>query len=75
MKSIRTTNKLHPSITGDRILQAATDSMNGVSTPGFCIACGEDVEGVEPDARNYTCECCGKPAVFGAEELLLMNVA
>ena len=30
-------------------------------------------DGCEPDARNYTCESCGEPKVFGAEELLLMN--
>lgn len=38
---------------------------------GFCIACGEDAYGVEPDARNYTCESCGASQVFGAEELLI----
>lgn len=39
---------------------------------GFCIACGEPTEGVEPDARGYECEMCHKNAVYGAEELLLM---
>jgi hypothetical protein len=40
---------------------------------GFCRACGADHWGsVEPDARNYVCESCGRPEVFGAEELLLM---
>lgn len=38
---------------------------------GICIACGFEQEGVEPDARKYTCEECGKPAVYGAEELML----
>lgn len=75
MLKARKSNSIHPSLTGDRILQAATDSMSGLSNHGFCIACGEDADGVEPDARNYTCECCGEPAVFGAEELLLMNAA
>jgi hypothetical protein len=41
---------------------------------GFCIACGEEAFGVEPDARNYSCEACGEPQVFGAEELLLMGL-
>jgi len=52
----------------DRILEAveADDSL------GFCIECGADAYGVEPDARRYICEECGKPAVFGAEELLIM---
>ena len=38
---------------------------------GFCKACGAEAYGVEPDARNYTCESCGEPSVFGAEELLM----
>ena len=38
---------------------------------GFCISCGAEAYGVEPDARKYVCECCGKRAVYGAEELLL----
>lgn len=38
---------------------------------GVCIACGEEAYGVEPDARNYTCESCGKPKVFGLEECLM----
>lgn len=27
---------------------------------GFCLACGESQDCVEPDARRYECECCGK---------------
>jgi len=38
---------------------------------GFCASCGDLADGVEPDARNYTCGSCGEPAVFGAEELLM----
>lgn len=41
---------------------------------GFCLACGETAEGVEPDARRYTCECCGAPKVYGAAELALMGL-
>ena len=41
---------------------------------GFCLACGEEAYNVEPDARRYTCESCGKAQVYGAEELLLMGV-
>lgn len=37
---------------------------------GFCIACGAEAGGVEPDAREAPCEVCGEPAVFGAEELM-----
>jgi len=41
---------------------------------GFCTACGAKAYGVEPDARGYKCEKCGKNKVYGAEELLLMYV-
>jgi hypothetical protein len=64
--------KLHPSITADRILAACERQMTSLDNPGFCIACGEEAEGCEPDARGYECEACGESAVFGAEELLLM---
>lgn len=37
---------------------------------GFCIECGEEAYGVEPDARGYVCESCDQPGVYGAEELL-----
>ena len=40
---------------------------------GICVSCGHEQEGVEPDARRYECESCGKHKVFGAEELLLMG--
>jgi len=40
---------------------------------GICIACGFEQEGVEPDARKYTCDDCGQPKVYGAEELLMMT--
>jgi hypothetical protein len=45
--------------------------MTDLDNPGFCIACGEDAEGVEPDAREYECECCGADAVYGAQEIAL----
>lgn len=40
---------------------------------GVCLACGEDAYMVEPDARRYICESCGKREVYGLEELLLMG--
>ena len=42
---------------------------------GFCLACGAEAFGVEPDARTYECESCGEPKVYGAEEILLHMVA
>lgn len=40
---------------------------------GFCIACGLDHYGIEPDARKYRCEECETPTVYGAPELLIMG--
>ena len=40
---------------------------------GFCIACGSEHEAIDPDARRYTCEECGKNHVYGAEELVMMG--
>jgi len=51
----------------DEVLAAVEDDDNS----GFCLACGEQASGVEPDARGYKCESCGKPKVYGAEECLL----
>ena len=41
---------------------------------GFCVECGDEAYGVEPDARRYECESCGARAVYGAEELLIRVV-
>jgi hypothetical protein len=41
---------------------------------GVCLACGEiTYGGCEPDARGYPCDECGKNAVFGIAEALLMG--
>ena len=39
---------------------------------GFCLGCGAEAYGIEPDARKYECEECGECKVYGAEELLIM---
>jgi DNA-directed RNA polymerase subunit RPC12/RpoP len=39
---------------------------------GFCLQCGAEQGGCEPDARHYECEECGARQVFGAEEILIM---
>jgi hypothetical protein len=64
--------KVHKSVTADRIIAAAQDSMFGMGNPGICISCGDDADGCEPDARKYECEGCGEFAVYGAEELALI---
>ncbi len=42
---------------------------------GICAACGSEQGCTEPDAERITCEDCGQPSVYGAEQLLLMVVA
>lgn len=64
--------KSHPSITFDRVHAAVESYATSLDNPGFCLICGADAEGVEPDAQRVECEACGKPAVFGADEILLM---
>lgn len=63
---------IHPSITLDVVLAACERRLKTLDDPGFCIACGNEQGGCEPDARNYECEACGSYAVYGCEELLLM---
>lgn len=67
------TLKIHKSITQDRILEAIERYNTVLDNPGFCIRCGADADGVEPDARQYQCEACGAQGVYGAEELMLMT--
>ena len=62
---------VHEDITQDRILAAADLAERTTKNTGFCNACGEDTDGVEPDAQNYTCECCGKSQVYGFLEFIL----
>lgn len=62
--------KISKKVTLKRIMRAIESERD--CFPGFCTACGASAEGVEPDACRYECESCGEPAVYGAEELLLM---
>jgi hypothetical protein len=68
------TMKVHKSLTVDRVLEAAHRQGVTLDNPGFCIACGHEQDGCEPDARNYKCEACGERKVFGAAELLMVMV-
>jgi hypothetical protein len=39
---------------------------------GWCTTCQEfTANNVEPDARDYQCQCCGEHTVMGAEEALV----
>lgn len=66
--------KVHKSITLGKLMAACERRMRTLDNPGFCVACGHEQDGCEPDARNYTCESCGQPKVFGAEELALVGI-
>jgi hypothetical protein len=60
--------RLYAKLTLDQVMEAA-EKNDGT---GFCIACGEEASGVEPDAHEYECESCGAKKVYGAEELLIL---
>jgi hypothetical protein len=66
--------KIHSCVTLERIMDAVERRETSLDNPGFCIACGEEQDGCEPDARGYLCESCGKHKVYGAEELLLQGL-
>ena len=55
-------------ITAKRVIEAVQED----DCKGFCLACGEDAYGVEPDAENYECEECGELKVAGAENCLFI---
>lgn len=65
--------RMHRSVTVARVMAAVQEACSSTDNPGFCLACGVDVEGVEPDAREYTCDECGADKVYGAEEVLIMK--
>lgn len=60
-------------INEERLLAAVKENMFGLGNTGFCLECGEEQEGCEPDARNYRCDSCDARQVFGAEEVLMMG--
>ena len=64
--------EMHPSITAERVSEAVYRRMTTLDNPGFCLGCGVEAHGCEPDARHCRCDSCGVLAVFGADEILLM---
>ena len=63
---------IHPSVTIDRLLGLVEGAECSLDNPGVCLACGEDADSCEPDARGYPCEECEQPRVYGASEALMM---
>jgi hypothetical protein len=37
---------------------------------GYCVCCGAEAGGVEPDREEMRCESCGEHSVYGAEQIL-----
>ena len=64
--------KLPKNLTIEQIADGAKRTMFGMENVGFCLSCGEEQGGCEPDAGEYKCESCGMPTVYGAGELLIM---
>lgn len=58
-------------LTDEMIMEACERRLSSLDSPGFCLICGNEADGVEPDARNYECEACGSEFVFGCEELMM----
>lgn len=61
----------HKSLTDEAIMEACERRRASLDDPGFCLMCGAEASGVEPDARRYECEACGERQVYGVEELLI----
>ena len=62
--------KVHRDVTFSRLEKAilASEEM------GFCIACGAERDGVEPDAEKYHCDECRTSSVYGADQLILLEL-
>jgi hypothetical protein len=68
----RVVNKLPDNLDIEQVMEAVKESWSSCSNPGFCMACGAERGGCEPDAENYECWECGENMVFGAEQVLLI---
>ena len=63
---------MHPSITEERITDAAIRTAFGIGDASHLRRVRLGSGCVEPDARKHVCESCGKRAVYGAQQLLPM---
>jgi len=52
------------------LLEKARWAMNIDPYTGFCLACGDQADGVDPDAEEEECDNCGKQKVYGAEQII-----
>jgi hypothetical protein len=63
--------ELSSRVTAEAVADAVERRMISLDNPGFCVVCGEENEGCEPDAQRYRCEFCHNMSVYGAEEILV----
>lgn len=61
----------HKSIMMDAVMASCRRRRSTLDDGGFCLGCGQECQGIEPDARGYKCEACGEKLVFGDEEILM----
>lgn len=55
-------------------IKTLTNAVQDDNSTGFCIGCGNEQMGVEPDMRKGHCDDCGAELVYGAEELMMMGL-
>ena len=53
---------------------ALIEIMEGDNSTGFCLACGDWVDGIEPDAEREDCPHCAAAKVYGAENLMIRGL-
>ena len=63
-----------PQVHADVTFARLEEAIQATEYIGFCIHCGTETDGVEPDAERYPCEECGTNKVYGAEQLVLLEL-
>ena len=74
MKAIPYTTKSGKKQFKPQVTRARMEKIMFDGGSGWCLHCGEEVYGIEPDARKYTCDACNLPKVYGMEELMMMGL-
>jgi hypothetical protein len=74
MESVTITDKVGHKLVVPVLDEEAMHDMMMDHGAGWCIGCGEEACGVEPDARKYKCESCGERTVYGLEELFMRGL-
>ena len=64
-------SKRLPSSLKPEDIMAAAESADYL---GFCLDCGSEADGVEPDAEGYPCDVCGAHEVYGAEQCVILFI-